>query len=959
MSGWRALAVAAVAAGLLAPGEAAAQMALDGTYIDVWYGSNGIWNDYGYGKGLQITNGARVADVTYPGSPWQQISWEYTYSSVAYSASGNIGTATWTTSTASNLSSGTQNKAYHVYSDGRVKVEKTDTWEDGNKYILVQFVVTNTTSSSISSFRLAHGMDPDQDVATYSNYTTYNDRKDLNSDGVIDWVSSIGASSNWSVGYGVCDSSKQTVGHTAGWESDADLSTMTDYNGSSGDYAMHIKHSEGTIAAGASATFTFIFAWDTSESGAQTIYTGSSCAPTVECDADGDGYDSTSSACGGTDCDDTDADISPGASEVCNSIDDDCDGTVDDGVGLPYYRDSDGDGYGDRTVSTISCSAPTGYVYNDSDCDDKDKNDYPGAAETVANGDDEDCDGVDACYLDSDKDKYGSGAIIDTGDLDCTDTGESSVSTDCDDGSATVYPGATETCNGVDDDCDGSVDEGLGSTYYRDADGDGYGDPSSTASSCSATSGYVTNNSDCDDTRSSVNPAASERCNGRDDDCDGTVDESDAIDAKTWYADMDGDAYGDPAVTKKACNAPTDYVSNDDDCDDGNSTIYPGAVEVPYDGIDQDCDGLDDNDLDGDGYAWDGVSGGTDCDDTDATKHTGATESADGEDEDCDGTVDETTDWYDDDEDGFTESGGDCDDTADTTAPAGTEVCNGVDDDCDGVTDEDTECSDDDGDGYSEDDGDCNDADDAAAPDLVEIDDNGVDDDCDGVADSGADDPDRDGYASGSGDCAQLDDTVYPGAPELEDGIDNDCDGTVDEGTDSYDDDGDGFTENEGDCWDGSGDVNPDADESGNGVDDDCDGTLDEGTDTYDDDGDGFTEEQGDCDDADDSVAPGTDESADGRDEDCDGDVDENVGDEDFDGYTTEDGDCDDADGWVNPGLSEMCDNIDNNCNGEIDEGCGEEAPVEEKGCNCATQGNPVGAAWLLGLVLLGARRRR
>ncbi len=614
--------------------------------------------------------------------------------------------------------------------------------------------------------------------------------------------------------------------------------------------------------------------------------------PVCSCDADSDGYEEI--GCGGTDCDDGDANVHPGATETCNGVDDDCDTRVDEGVTSTWYADDDGDRYGDLSSTTTSCSAPSGYVSN---------------------------------------------------------------STDCDDAAASVYPGATERCNGDDDDCDGSVDEGLSTTWYDDADGDGYGDASVSVSACGAPAGYVANDDDCDDADVNVHPGATERCNEVDDNCDGTVDEG--VSSSYWYADADDDGYGDPGDSDYTCSPAAGYVGNDDDCDDTDATVSPTATEVPYDGLDQDCDGADLTDVDEDGE--DAVAaGGTDCADADSTVSTGATESADGTDEDCDGTVDEGTAWHDDDGDGYTEAGGDCDDAAAATSPVATETVDGTDEDCDGVVDDGTSAHDDDGDGYAEDAGDCNDGDRGVNPGAAERADNGIDDDCDGSVDGGASDSDGDGYSPTAGDCAPTDGATYPGAPEAPDGADNDCDGTIDEGTTAYDDDGDGVTEAGGDCDDTDPGTASGAPETTDGVDNDCDGAVDEGTDTFDDDGDGYTEEAGDCDDADDTVHPGG-EVEDGVDNDCDGAADEGVSDSDQDGVTTADGDCDDRNGWVYPGLEEMCDYLDNNCDGVVDEGCeeGVTSPVQPASCGCATNASPALAPWLLGLGVLAVRRRR
>ena len=127
-------------------------------------------------------------------------------------------------------------------------------------------------------------------------------------------------------------------------------------------------------------------------------------------------------------------------------------------------------------------------------------------------------------------------------------------------------------------------------TYYGDADGDGYGDSANTTEAmCTPPIGYVEDNTDCDDNDPAIYPGATEVCNGIDDDCDGTIDDGLATDM--YYADDDVDGYGDPDDTIMACSQPAGYVTNDGDCNDADAAINPGAAEVEND-IDDNCDGV-------------------------------------------------------------------------------------------------------------------------------------------------------------------------------------------------------------------------------------------------------------------------------------------------------------------------------------------------------------------------------
>ncbi len=178
--------------------------------------------------------------------------------------------------------------------------------------------------------------------------------------------------------------------------------------------------------------------------------------------------------------------------------------------------------------------------------------------------------------------------------------------------------------------------------------------------------GFTESQGDCNDGDASVNPTATEYYNGRDDDCNGIVDDG------TVGYDDDGDGQSEL----------------DGDCNDANTATYTGAPEA-CDNADNDCDGIIDettNCYDDDGDGLTEIDG--DCNDTSAVSYPGAPELEDGLDNDCDGIVDEGTNAYDDDFDGYTENSGDCNDGNGSINPAATETCNGYDDNCDGSIDE-------------------------------------------------------------------------------------------------------------------------------------------------------------------------------------------------------------------------------------------------------------------------------
>lgn len=317
-------------------------------------------------------------------------------------------------------------------------------------------------------------------------------------------------------------------------------------------------------------------------------------------------------------------------------------------------QDLDGDGYNGLT-----------------DCDDDDPNIFPGQPE-LCDREDNDCDEVvdeepadgTGYMVDGDDDGYGVNESV---VYSCTVLPELvTMGNDCDDGDPLIHPGATELCDGVDNNCDDSTDGSDaidGTLWYLDEDGDAYGLSDDYVRACDQPSGYGPERGDCDDTNSGVHPLAPEYCDGFDNDCDTFRDEDNAVDASTWYFDGDNDGYGADTISTTACDQPSGYTLDGGDCADADDDIHPGVTEL-CDGVDNDCDGGTDESDAADVTTWyyDGDRDGygdpagptlaqcsrpsrysddpTDCDDADATTYPGAPETClDGVVNDCDGTV--------------------------------------------------------------------------------------------------------------------------------------------------------------------------------------------------------------------------------------------------------------------------------------------------------------------------------
>ena len=428
----------------------------------------------------------------------------------------------------------------------------------------------------------------------------------------------------------------------------------------------------------------------------------------------------------GGDCDDSRDDIYPGGPEVVDDgIDQDCSGADR----VTCWPDGDLDGYGADGAPQEAewpCSE-SGLSNVAGDCDDGAADIRPGELDVPDDGIDQDCSGADtvSCYFDGDSDGFGWPVASLDADGSCdAEQSQAPVAGDCDDSRADIFPGAVEvTDDGVDQDCNGADARAC----YVDDDGDGIGAGVvgvDLLGPCGTTPGLSWWNTDCDDTNATVLPSGTEIADdGIDQDCSGT-------DTVTCLYDGDGDGFGADGTealdADGLCLTSTQQASagSGGDCDDSQPTIYPGALEIADDGLDQDCNGADTvtcyDDLDSDGfggtYVFDfdgsctddplqvGISG--DCDDNDASAYPYATEIVgDGIDQDCNG-ADAVTCWYDGDGDGYGDALGpqigldgtcnavalaptsdDCDDTDPNRNPGEVEACNAIDDDCDGTID--------------------------------------------------------------------------------------------------------------------------------------------------------------------------------------------------------------------------------------------------------------------------------
>ncbi|MCS7212640.1 MAG: MopE-related protein [Candidatus Calescibacterium sp.] len=629
-----------------------------------------------------------------------------------------------------------------------------------------------------------------------------------------------------------------------------------------------------------------------------------------------------------------------------------------------YYEDTDSDGYGNPNSIIYSCKKPRGYVENSEDCDD---------LNTVVNP-------KTRWYKDKDSDGYTDGITF----VGCI--GESGfvlnvIGVDCDDGRKDINPGAREICNGKDENCNSLIDEDVLLTFYRDSDSDGYGDRNFYVQACSKPDGYVSDDSDCNDSDLLINP--------------NTI----------WYKDYDNDFFSD-GLTVVQCTAPNGYkirsgiLSVSGDCEDNDPRINPSTVwykdkdgDLYSDGttiiqcqrpsgysllsellsVSGDCDDLDYTkspntrwykDIDNDMYS-DGVSKNQ-CQRPSGYKSHLELVSISGDCDDSNYLVNPGTRWYkDQDSDGYYPAGGsqiscqdpypenstyfalhpgDCDDSIASVNPGASLNCNDVlDNDCSGYVER-WAYTDMDGDRY--------------APNSLSI---CTDEVFPGMITVGSE--------LGLNDCDDSVGSIYPGASlNCNDVLDNDCSGYVERW--AYTDmDGDRYAPGGvsacvdvviypgmitvgselglNDCNDSVGSIYPGAPlNCDNGMDNDCSGVVDQWG-YVDADGDRYAPSSvsscmnvvfpgsitvgselgvNDCDDSNASVNPNTIWY-----KDADHDNYYPTGGSQasclnpFSEYATyvviQSGDCNDDDGEINPGASEICNGVDDNCNGLTDEG--------------------------------------
>jgi hypothetical protein len=558
----------------------------------------------------------------------------------------------------------------------------------------------------------------------------------------------------------------------------------------------------------------------------------------------------------GGDCDDQLISVYPGAPEICDGIDNNCDGQFDNGLTFTlYYADNDGDTYGDPNDSTLACSQPSGYVLNNTDCDDNEAGINPGALDIPVNGIDEDCSGQDAPLI-----PVNLGMYQFTGTVDCT-TQDNAVTSQPSGATFSLFAGVGTNCSAA-----GGVFNRSGWNTLTTVDLTEYNEFSLTADDCkklnldrvafkfrpSGSAGspiwhlrssvdnfaadldfgtganvnnayifdtvYLTNHTNLDQVtfRFYLTEILGTTTTWRMDDVSlfGTIL---SVVPQTYYADVDGDGFGDPLNDTLTCTQPTGFILDNTDCNDQSAAINPTTVWF--------------SDVDND-QVGDSTISFTGC--TPPTGYVLAAGDCDNSNPQISGPV---TYYVDNDGDtfgdnataqslcqnpgvGYVSIGGDCNDADPLINPNATEICDGIDNNCNGLTD----------DGL------------VFAMYYVDADGDGFGDEATGV--ESCSQPQN--TITIGGDCNDANDQIYPGATEICDSEDNDCDGSTDEGlnfityyTDADNDGygtgntgvslcevpGPGFSTNNEDCDDTDGQINPNStDILDNGIDENCDG---------------------------------------------------------------------------------------------------------------------------------------
>jgi hypothetical protein len=350
----------------------------------------------------------------------------------------------------------------------------------------------------------------------------------------------------------------------------------------------------------------------------------------------------------GADCNDTNALINPSRQENCTTAEDDnCDGSFSsiNALGcVTYYQDGDNDTWGSNTSQCLCAAAAPFTATKRVDCNDGDAAVFPSASAETCDNKDNNCNGVTDEGCDIDKDGYCATGMTVTSNQACTSNAIGGGQ-DCGPEDKNVAPGKPELCNNVDDNCNGNTDEGC------DDDNDNYCDSAlttvGTPTTCTAGGG------DCNDANGNIRPAGTETCDGVDNNCNAQTDEVNAVGCSTRYYDGDQDGFG---VNSTICACgPTGLftATNNTDCNDGCPTCKPGGGELVCDNFDNNCNGSVDEgcDVDNDNFCTSSMTtiggpstctgGGGDCNDGNASIYPTRAEACNNVDDDCDSSIDE------------------------------------------------------------------------------------------------------------------------------------------------------------------------------------------------------------------------------------------------------------------------------------------------------------------------------